>query len=171
LKKSEALLAKSQEIAHVGGWELSLPKGETGGDQRLHWSDETYRVFGLNPRAAEPSSELFYSLVHSEDRQLVRETFDAALAQRRPYICEHRIVRPDGAVREVHQRADVICDAVTGQPVRVLGTLQDITERKRDEERFRLAVEAAPNAMIMVGRDGRIALVNSQTERLFGYDR
>jgi PAS domain S-box-containing protein len=135
LRKSEAFLSKSQEIAHVGSWELSLPEEESGHEQ-LYWSDETYRVFGLNPGEVEPSSELFYSFVHPEDRQRVRERFTFALAERKPYVSDHRIVRSDGVLRDVHQRADVICDDKTERPSRVLGILQDITERKQAETKL-----------------------------------
>ena len=86
------------------------------------------------------------------------------------YEAEYRVILPDGQLRWIAGRGHVEFNS-DGQPIRMRGAALDITKRKLAEEQFRLVVEAAPNAMIMVNAEGRITLVNTQAETVFGYAR
>jgi len=136
LKQSEASLAAAQRIAHLGSWELNLVNLEDVNANELHWSDETYRIFGLKPHATQVTNEVFYRAVHPEDRQRVMNAFNEAFQQKKGYDLEHRIVLPDGEERMVRGRGEVVVDG-SGTPIRMRGIVVDITERKRLEEQLR----------------------------------
>jgi diguanylate cyclase (GGDEF)-like protein/PAS domain S-box-containing protein len=134
VRKSEARLTETQRLAHLGGWEWDIVTDE------ISWSDEVYRIYGLTPQSFVPSYERFMSIVHPDDRGLVARTIDQALEGSEPYDIEHRVVRPDGEVRVVHRRAEVV-RGDSDEPLRMIGTVHDITERKATEERLREAEE------------------------------
>ncbi len=120
-------LAEAQSIAHLGSWAWNTVTNE------IVWSDEVYRVFGLEPEQFGATYEAFLNSVHPDDRRAVGQAVQASLADPSvPYSIEHRVVRPEGAVRVVHERASVTFDE-GGRPVRMIGTVQDITDRKRAE--------------------------------------
>ena len=131
LRESEARLAEAQRIAHVGHWERDL---ETN---RVTWSDETYRIFGLAPqRDGRFDFTKVQELIHPEDRQYMVQASAAAERGGPRYDVEYRVARPDGEVRIVHSQGDVTRDE-SGRPQRIFGILQDITERKRAEAEVR----------------------------------
>jgi PAS domain S-box-containing protein len=132
LRRSEARLAEAQHVAHLGTWEWEVSR------DIISWSDELYQIFGLRPQSFDGDYATYLSLLHPDDRELADETIQRAYEDRRPFELDHRLVRPDGTVRWVHGRGAVIVDAA-GEPVRMLGTGQDITERKQMEEELRRA--------------------------------
>ncbi len=144
---SEARLAEAQRIAHLGNWDWNIAKDE------LVWSDEIYRIFGLTPRQFGATYEAFLDSVHPGDRELVEQSVNAALHDRGPYSIDHRIVLPDGAVRVVHEEAEVTCDK-DGRAVRMMGTVHDVTERKRTED----ALRALSNQLVQSQEDERRAI-------------
>jgi len=127
LRRSEASLAEAQRIVHLGNWDWNIETNE------LSWSDEIYRIFGLAPQQFGATYDAFLERVHPDDRAAVQESVDRALRDREPYSIDHRIIRPDGEERVVHERGEVTFDE-SGRPVRMLGTVLDITERRRSEE-------------------------------------
>jgi two-component system, cell cycle sensor histidine kinase and response regulator CckA len=133
LRLSEARLKEAERLAHLGGWETELVSLEELARNPLAWSDETFRIFGYSPGAVAVTRERFFQGVHPEDRARVQAGVQAALRQRVPYSAEHRVVRPDGSERIVLEQAELVCDPATGRPLRLIGTVQDITERKRAE--------------------------------------
>jgi PAS domain S-box-containing protein len=132
LRRSEQSLAEAQRIAHLGNWDWNIVTNE------LSWSDEVYRIFGLQPREFGATYEAFLASVHPDDRDAVKKAVDASLADLyTQYSIEHRVVRPDGSERIVHERGEMTFDK-TGKPVRMIGTVHDITELKKAEvEAFR----------------------------------
>jgi PAS domain S-box-containing protein len=122
--RAEASLAEAQELAHIGSWEWDIATN------RVFWSDELFRLWGRNPKAADVTYESYLASVHPADRELVEETVTRALADAEPFAFEHRIPLPDRRVRWIASRGRVITDE-SGAPVRMVGTAQDITERKR----------------------------------------
>jgi len=140
LQASRANLAAAQKIAALGSWELQLTEGSRPDRLPLIWSEEVFRIFGHAPGSIEVSSENFFRAVHPEDRDRVERAVREAIAERKPYRVEHRIVRPDGTIRVVEELSEVVCDPQTGQPERMFGVVQDITER-REAERERQAFE------------------------------
>ena len=129
LRQSEARLEEAQRIAHVGYWERDL---ETN---RVTWSNETCRIFGLVPQERALDRSAWQNLVHPEDRQMVRRAAAEAERGGPRYDVEYRVVRPDGEVRTVHSQGDVRKDE--SGPSRMFGIVQDITERKRAEAEVR----------------------------------
>lgn len=126
LRESEARLAEAQELAHLGNWSWDIE------NQSLHWSDEIYRIFGLQPQEFGATYEAFLAQVHPDDRERVQHEVDMALYGMQPYQIDHRIILQDGSVRHVHERGEVRYDG-NGDPLRMIGTVQDITTRKESE--------------------------------------
>src|SRR5882672_8439513 len=129
VRDSERKLEEAQRLAHVGYWERD-PETDL-----ITWSDETYRIFGLQPQAQILSLAQLSALIHPEDQQRMIQAVAEALRGGRRYDVEYRVVRPTGEVRIVHSQGDVRRDA-SGRPRRMFGTVQDITERKRAEQRL-----------------------------------
>jgi len=141
LMKSEASLAEAQSIAHLGNWELDI---ETS---KLSWSDEVYRIFGLEPQQFEPTYEAFINAVHPDDQELLKTTVNKALENGGSYNIEHRIVLPDSTERIVQELGKVFYEE-HGNPSRMLGTILDITEHKLTEKALHQAKEAAEAANV-----------------------
>lgn len=132
LRESEKRLKRSQEIAHLGSWELDL------GHNRLTWSDEVYRIFGLQPQEFGATYEAFLEHVHPEDRAAVDAAYGDSLRDNRDaYEIEHRVIRrPSGEIRIVHEKCQHFRDA-SGRIVRSIGMVHDITQRKQMEADLR----------------------------------
>ncbi|HEY9073842.1 MAG TPA: PAS domain-containing protein, partial [Desulfobaccales bacterium] len=169
LRQSESRLAKAQSLAHLGHWEWDLPSGE------VLWSDEIYRIFGLSTESFVPTLETQMRFVHPEDEAKVRKCLDDAIAGIRPYNLVSRLVRPDGSVRYIHSQAEAIFDEM-GNPQRLLGTAQDITERRiaqmrlRDSEaRFRTIFEGAAIGIGLIDMEGRLLTSNKIFQKMMGY--
>lgn len=127
---NEARLAEAQRLAHVGSWEWDIDA------DRLIWSDEVYRIFGVEPEAFSGKIEGFLRYVHEQDLTAVEDAVDAALRGTGEYAIDHRIRRPDGEICHVQERAEILFDG-DQRPLRMIGTVQDITERQLAEERIR----------------------------------
>jgi len=129
LNKSEEMLSRSQELAHIGSWKLDLI------ENHMAWSDEAYRIVGCEPQDFTATYEAFLDAVHPDDREKVNKTYSNSILQGHDeYEIQHRIVRRNtGEVRTIHQRCIHERDA-TGTIVRSVGMVQDITERKQAEE-------------------------------------
>ncbi len=125
-----ARLTEAQRIAHLGNWEWDVV------NNRLDWSDEIYRIFGLAPQQFGATYEAFLQAVHPEDQKAVNNEVRAAQEQGRSYSIDHRILLPDGTVRHVHEQGEVFRNDA-GQAIKMLGTVQDITESKQVEEKIR----------------------------------
>ncbi len=128
LGESERRLEEAQRISHVGYWERDLATN------RYTWSDENYRIFGLRPQECILTFDDVQKLLHPADREMRAAAVAEALRGGRRYDVEYRVVRPDGDVRFVRSEGDVVRDEA-GRLLRVFGTVQDITERKRGEHR------------------------------------
>jgi PAS domain S-box-containing protein len=134
LRESEQRLGRAQEIAHLGSWELDLE------NNRLTWSDEVYRIFGLHPQEFEATYEAFLEFVHPDDRAMVDATYLNSVREGKSgYEMDHRIVRrPKDEIRIVHEKCEHFRNQA-GQIIRSVGMVHDITERKRAEEALRKA--------------------------------
>lgn len=166
LRRSERNLADAQRIAHIGSWERDLATGV------LHWSAESHRMFGIEPGAFAGTRDAYLAFVHPDDRSKASPSL-ADLETDDPGTTDYRIIRADGAVRFLHEEAEVIRDA-TGTPVRYVGSTQDITERVATEkERTKLvaAVDQTSDSVIIADLAGTIEYVNSAFERVSGYSR
>jgi PAS domain S-box-containing protein len=138
LRRSEATLSQASKMASLGAWQIDFTQGSDVNGNPLQWSDEVYRLFGYEPGEVVVSSELFFSHVHPDDRRRVQDEAARAVAERRPYAIEHRIVRRDGTVRVVFEHADITFTD-QGTPRCMIGAVQDVTARKQAEEALREA--------------------------------
>lgn len=139
IENNEARLKTAQEIAQVGSFEWDLQSGD------LKWSDEHFRLWGLEPASVTPCYKVFKNHLHPEDVTKTEEILQRALDGDGHYDCEHRVVWPDGSERHIHGRGEVTFDN-GGDAVRMSGTVQDITERKQTELELILARNDAERA-------------------------
>ncbi|HIJ91637.1 MAG: response regulator [Desulfobulbaceae bacterium] len=123
LRASEGNLIEAQRLAHIGSWAYEI------GNNKLTWSDEIYRIFGISPQEFGATYEAFMQAVHPDDRERVDRSHQAAVRNEGPHDIEHRIVLPSGEVRHVREKAFVFFDD-QGMPTKMLGTVQDITDQK-----------------------------------------
>ena len=148
LEESRRMLEQASEVGRIGSW---VSDGTIGG--RVEWSAEVCRIFGVERGAFDGRAETFDGMVHPGDRELVAGAIRAAIAGERGYDFDHRIVRPDGAVRWVHEQARLERDGA-GRVVRMVGVTQDITERA-EAERFDTAQRNVLEMMAAGGELGR----------------
>ncbi|MDH5409044.1 MAG: PAS domain-containing protein [Gammaproteobacteria bacterium] len=129
LKQYAEQLKRAQQISNIGHWSWDIARGE------LHWSDKIFRIFGYRPGEFEPTYEKFIAALHPEDVERIQLSEKLAFSKGKPHSIDHRIIRPDGSVAWVHEEAIVVTND-KGEPVRLTGTVQDITERKTLEQRL-----------------------------------
>jgi PAS domain S-box-containing protein len=127
LQDNKAKLEEAQRISHVGYWEWDLTT------DCLNWSDETYRIFGLQPQERLMNADALREMVHPEDRERIFREKKLSVIDGVYYDVEHRIIRPGGEVRVLNSKRAVKKDA-SGRPIYFFGTVQDITDRKRAED-------------------------------------
>ena len=171
LRESERRLHEALRIGHMGYLDWNLVTNE------IVWSPETYRLFGYEPGGAfKPTIEATVGMVLPEDAAFVKERLDAVIAGSAPYDIEHRMVRPDGEVIHVHAQGEVMRDE-HGTPLRMLGTVVDVTARRRaeealriSEERRKLALEAASAATWDWDIRGGKLYMDEARLRVYGFD-
>jgi PAS domain S-box-containing protein len=166
LRESERRLKRAQEIAHLGSWELDLIHNS------LTWSDEVYRIFGLEPQQFAATYEAFLEAVHPDDRAAVDDAYAGSIeAGKDSYEIEHRVVsRTSGEVRIVHEKCEHFRDQ-SGKIIRSIGMVHDITERKQaeyalreSEERFRSLADSMPQLLWTALPDGTVDYYNQRYE-------
>jgi PAS domain S-box-containing protein len=155
LIKSETDLARAQRLAHIGFWDLDIIL------DRLVWSAETYRIFGIEGGKPVVNYQSFLNLVHTNDREYVKSAVKRTLKTGEPYEIDLRIVLPEGSERIVHSQGEASFDQ-RGRAVRFFGTVQDITERKKLE--LRLAEKEATFKAIATNTPGMIFQLLRTTE-------
>ena len=172
LTQSEQKLQRAQQITHVGSYEVK-PDGSP-----MNWSDECYRIFGLEPKRQLPSrNRMLNEIIHPDDRDIAERTFRKSLVERTPFSYEYRVVRLDGSIHWVHSRVEPILDD-TGKIVLFEGTILDITERKiteaalrESEYRLRLVADSLPALISYLGVDRCYEFVNKYYEITFGLEQ
>ncbi|MBP0001298.1 MAG: PAS domain S-box protein [Cyanobacteria bacterium SID2] len=173
LKRERNRLAEAQKLAHVGSWEIDLVTFE------LSWSDETFRIFGLDPDVSgvrEPTFLEYLQHIHPDDRATWEEAFRRSISERCSYEIELRVLRSDGELRHVYLNGHPIY-ADDSEPIRTFCTILDITDRKHYEERLRqskLFVEhianAAPQLLYVYDFKRRnCTYLNQQSHEILGY--
>jgi PAS domain S-box-containing protein len=167
-QRKEAFLSNIQEIAHIGGWEVSL------GSETLQWTEELYHIHGVGPDY-EPTIEEAIAFYHPDDRETVRDSWDRLLSDGEQFDLELRIVRADGEVRWVRTMGDTWLDE-SGEMVGARGVFQDITDRKqRDQEleterRFiQQALDALDDIFYVLDTDGTLRRWNEQAHEALAY--
>jgi len=171
LQQHRAMLLRSQRMAHVGSWVFDPVS------RQIEWSEEMYRIYGLDPAAGSPSFSQNRALIHLDDRERFEAAAQLALTTTTPFQIELRILRPDGTIRHFVSWCEVELNQTDGSR-RLVGTSQDITERKRaeealreSEELFRTSFENAIIGIALVDTDGRFLRGNRTLCELLGYTK
>ncbi|HWQ49929.1 MAG TPA: PAS domain S-box protein [Methanosarcina sp.] len=164
LLENERRLNEAQKIAHIGNWDWDIVNKE------VYWSDELYRIGRTTPRKLGVSYNEFLSYVHPDDRSHVDYAIKEAL-NGKTFSIDHRIITADGEELTVHAQAEVIFDE-NNTPIRMRGIVQDITERKRAEEKIQIlanAVESSNDAIVTLSLEGIVTSWNKAAEQVYGY--
>jgi PAS domain S-box-containing protein len=171
LRESEERLQLALAAGHMGAWDWDRRRNT------LAWSKEHFPIWGLVPFSVPPTQELWASRVHPEDLPRAHAAIGDAIAQRKEYRCEYRVVWPDGTIHWIEARAEPVYDD-GGECTRVMGLVVDITERKRaeaalqaSEERYRAVVESQTELVCRYLPDTTLTLVNAAYCRFFGRPR
>ncbi len=135
LRLAHERLRDAQRIGSVGNWDWNIATNE------LWWSDEIFHMFQMDPDEFTATYNAFMERVHPEDQEMLNDAVLRALAGTEDYSIDHRIVRPDGTQRDIHEQGEVTFDD-DGQAIRMIGTVHDITERKRAERDIRKLVDS-----------------------------
>ncbi len=169
VQKAKSALAEVEALTHIGSWNFDLKS------RRLTWSDETYRIFGLDPETFVPSYEAFFERLHPDDRGRVKEVYQKSVANRTSFDVEHRVLMNDGSVRTVRERGQTFYNDC-GIPLHSVGTAQDVTEQREaeaalqaSEEKYRSLVETSPDYIFEVDAGMRFTYANPATQNLLGY--
>lgn len=167
LRCSERNLAEAQRLAGIGSWEWDLAT------ETALRSNELHRIYGVEPGAIPATTEAFLAFVHPDDRDRVRAVERAAASGHGRYAMEYQTLRADGTIRILHDEAELVRDP-SGSPVRMIGTVQDITERvmaERERMLLAAAVEQTSDAVLITDLAGAIEYVNPAFLRVSGYSR
>ncbi len=169
LTQLNTVYQEAQQITHLGNWEWDIKDGS------LRWSEEIYRIFGIEPNSILPTYEKFTSFIHPDDRELVSQALDLALKDIAPYDIVHRIITPDNQLKYVHEHGKIRRDE-NRTPVQMLGTVQDVTtemniqqELKKSEDKFKILTENGYTGVLV--HDQNIYYINPQIEKMTGFSR
>jgi len=142
LKESEKGLAEAQKMAHIGNWEWDIAS------DKAYWSEEMYRIFGREPQEIAPPYKEYLSYIHPDDRGYYDDSHKGAV-EGKPYSTDQRIILASGEERTIHLQSEVIFNE-ENVPVRLKGTVQDITERKKAEKAL-VNLESAAKKKFITG--------------------
>ncbi len=171
LEQSESLLAEAQKLAHIGSWNWDIAS------DHVVWSDEHFRIFGMRPQEIDMTYERLLSFVHPDDRAIVQHEVNQSVRENQPFEFCYRALHRDGTVRVVHSRGQVVSDE-DGNPVRMFGTAQDITEQRHADEaleesqrRFQSIFENALDGIVLFDDYANYIDANPAMCRLLGFTR
>ncbi|MDM7918228.1 MAG: PAS domain S-box protein [Methanosarcina sp.] len=164
LKESQEGLAEAQKMAHIGNWEWDIAA------DKAYWSEEMYRIFGRDPKKEAPTFNEYLSYIHPDDRDHYCDAIKEA-SREKPFGIDFRIVLDNGEERTVHLTSEYVMDN-KNVPVKIKGTVQDITERKKSEEKIQLLaniVKSSNDAIGTISLDDIILSCNEEAEKVYGY--
>jgi PAS domain S-box-containing protein len=164
LKESQEGLAEAQKMAHIGNWEWDIATDKT------YWSEEMYHIFGRDLRKEAPPYDEYLSYIHPDDRDYYCDAIKKA-PREKSFGIDFRIFLADGEERTVHLTSEYVLDN-KNTPVKIKGTVQDITERKKSEEKIQLLaniVKSSNDAIGTISLDDIILSCNEEAEKVYGY--
>lgn len=154
LRQSEAYLAEAQRLSQTGSWAWNFATGDI-----RYWSEECYRVLGFDPLGPLPRFEQFFQRIHPDDQAATARQFERAFRDRADFELDYRIVHPDRDVRDIHAIGHAVLSP-SGDLVEFVGTMIDISERKRAEEELQQLVDFVPQVIVVLGPEGQWIYVN-----------
>ncbi|OHD73594.1 MAG: hypothetical protein A2V99_18845 [Spirochaetes bacterium RBG_16_67_19] len=160
-RELERRLLHTQKVARIGSWEWNPRSGE------IFWSEQMFRIFGLEPGQVQPSFELARSLVHPEDAGRWEQDAARALQTGFAFGADYRVIRPDGEVIWVRNEAEIFCDA-DGQAAMVTGSVQDVTGFRQSSLECELIFDSVPALICLKDRQGRHLKVNQALAAFYG---
>ena len=167
LRRSQTYLAEAQKLSHIGSWAWKTDQRES-----VHWSEEHYRIFGLEPGDGVVPFGQSLTGIHPDDMAGFVQTLRQSMAEKEDYETDARIVLPDGSIRNIRGIGHPILDE-SGELVEFLGLSQDVTESKKREDMLRqlsTAVEQSPASVVITDPEGRISYVNRKFTEITGYE-
>jgi PAS domain S-box-containing protein len=171
LEANNVSLEEAQALTHLGSWQWNVATGE------ISWSDELYRIYGLKPQERQIGFEEFLQLIHPEDRERIGGIIGEAYQTGKPFQFEHRIVLPNKKIRILSGKGKAVTNA-KGEIIRMLGTSQDITERKKadqalylSDERFKAVTAATHDVVYDVDMQSNTIWFNDELRTGYGYPR
>jgi diguanylate cyclase (GGDEF)-like protein/PAS domain S-box-containing protein len=167
LSKTNELFKEAQKLTRIGNWEWNI------GDNRIVWSDEIFTIFGHEPQEFTPTYDAFMNSVHEDDRSFVKNALSRALSSGEDYAIHHKIVLPDGAQKVVYAKGRVEYDEMHN-PLRMLGTVQDITERYKISKELEFQsklLNSVTDSIFVHDLDGNFIYVNEAAYATRGYTR
>ena len=160
-------LEMAQQIANMGSWTLDIV------GNKLHWSDEIYRIFEIDKEKYPASYEAFLDTIHPQDREMVHNAYTRSVEEKTAYEIEHRLLMRDGRIKYVQERGVTKYDD-NGKPVYSYGSVQDITQKKLDEKRLRQwasIFESTIEAVVITDTEQNIVDVNRAFTEITGYSK
>lgn len=168
LGREQALLVEAQKIANFGSWELDIVSGQ------LHWSEEIFRIFEIDPYQFGASYEAFLNAIHPDDRESVNQAYTHSIANKQPYEITHRLLMADGRIKWVIEHCETYYKEQS--PIRSAGTVQDITKQKEmemalheNEVKLQSILNASAVAVAWADEHGAIKYCNDTFTHMFGY--
>ena len=149
LRESEAYLAEAQRLSQTGSWAWTPATGDI-----RYWSEECYRVLGFDPFGPLPRFETYFQRIHRDDQVAMRERFEKAIRDKADFELDYRIIHPSRGIRDIHVVARAVLSR-SGDLVEFVGTVIDITERKRAEKELQQLVDWVPQLIVVLGPDGK----------------
>ncbi|HUW25689.1 MAG TPA: EAL domain-containing protein [Gallionella sp.] len=164
LQRNQDLLNEAQRLGQLGSWVLNPLTGE------LEWSNETFRIFELDPAQFSPSYNNFLNIIHPDDRERVNQAYTQSLKDKQAYDIEHRVIMADGRIKWVREHCASNFDE-SGKVIRSMGAVQDITGQKLAEEKLRVAAATfeTHEAILITDANANIIRVNRTFTEVTGY--
>ena len=165
LRQQRESLLEAQKIARIGHWELDLRS------EHLYWSDEVYRIFGIEPETFEATYDAFLERIHPDDVEMVNAAYNDSVRNRTSYHIVHRIVTMHNVLKYVEERCFHHFDK-EGNVYRSIGTVHDITDQVKAQQELQLAsklFEHSNDAVVITDENNRIVMVNNTFSAMTGY--